>query len=97
MYQVELILQEAEVTRTLLNALTAKKGSKLVVESANALKDLEHKGDTLRNELIVKLFKSDRDIKEIILHRDIYDMLEKVVDRFRDVASVALQIVLKHS
>lgn len=95
--QIDLILQEAQITRVMIDALLSKKGSKMVVESAKTLKDLEQKGDTIRNELIVNLFKSNRDIKDIILRRDIYDMLEKVVDRFRDVASVALEIVLKNS
>lgn len=96
-YQAELILQESTAMTSLLGALMSGKGSKAVLENVDLLKDLEQKGDKVRNELIVSLFKSDLDIKEIILRRDIYDMLEKVVDRFRDVASVALQIVLKHS
>lgn len=96
-HQADLILQEAEATKVLLSALISGKGSSAVLEKVNLLKDLEHKGDRIRNELIVALFKSDRDIKEIILRRDIYDMLEKVVDRFRDIAGVALQIILKHS
>lgn len=97
LHQADLILKEAEATKLLLSALISGKGSKVVLENVNLLKDLEHKGDKIRNKLIVELFKSDRDIKEIILRRDIYDMLEKVVDRFRDIASVALQIILKHS
>ena len=96
-HQADLILKEAEATKILLDALISGKGSKIVLDNVNLLKDLEHKGDRIRNELIVALFKSDRDIKEIILRRDIYDMLEKVVDRFRDIAGVALQIILKHS
>lgn len=96
-HQADLILKEAEATKILLNALISGKGSKIVLDNVNLLKELEHKGDRIRNELIVALFKSDRDIKEIILRRDIYDMLEKVVDRFRDIAGVALQIILKHS
>ena len=32
-----------------------------------------------------------------ILRKDIYEMLEKVMDRYRDAAATALQIVLKHS
>lgn len=95
--QAELIIREAEATRVLLHALLSKKDLKTVTENVKILKDLEHQGDKLRNELIVALFKSDRDIREIILRRDIYDMLEKVVDRFRDLAGVALQIVLKNS
>lgn len=95
--QIDLILQEAEILKKMLNALVTKQGDAQLVTFANQLKELELKGDTVRNELIVALFKSDRDVREIILRRDIYDMLEKVVDRFRDVASVVLQIVLKHS
>ena len=96
-YQAELIVQEATAMTTLMNALMSKKGTGSVLQSIDVLKDLEHKGDKVRNELIVALFKSNLDIKEIILRRDIFDMLEKVVDSFRDVATVALQIVLKHS
>lgn len=95
-HQAELIMQEATAMTKLMNALMSK-GTEGVLESVDLLKDLELKGDKVRNELIVALFKSNLDIKEIILRRDIYDMLEKVVDRFRDVATVALQIVLKHS
>lgn len=96
-HQADLILREAEATRVLLNALLSKKDLKTVTEKVKLLKELEHQGDKLRNELIVGLFKSDRDIRDILLRRDIYDMLEKVVDRFRDLAGVALQIVLKNS
>ena len=95
--QADLIIREAEATRVLLHALLSKKDLRTVTENVKLLKDLEHQGDKLRNELIVALFKSDRDIRDVILRRDIYDMLEKVVDRFRDLAGVALQIVLKNS
>ena len=95
--QVDLIVQEARLTETLVNALVSGKGSKGVIDAVNQLRELEQKGDDVRNELMVELFKSDRDIRDILLRRDIYDMLEKVVDRFRDAAGVALQIVLKHS
>ena len=43
------------------------------------------------------IFTHENDMKELILRKDIYDMLEKVIDRYRDAAGVALQIVLKHS
>lgn len=95
--QVDLIVEEARATEELVKALISGKGSNRVTAQISKLRDLEQQGDTIRNELLVSLFKSDRDIKDILLRRDIYDMLEKVVDRFRDAAGVALQIVLKHS
>jgi uncharacterized protein Yka (UPF0111/DUF47 family) len=48
-----------------------------------------------RADLLAALYASERDIRDLLIRRDIYDMLERVVDRFRDVSSVALQIVLK--
>lgn len=95
--QVDLIILEATVTKELVQALIGGKGAGRVTDHINRLRDLEQQGDDIRNELLVSLFKSDRDIRDLILRRDIYDMLEKVVDRFRDTAGVALQIVLKHS
>lgn len=95
--QADLIVQEATVMKSLMEGLIRGKGGSEVIEKVTMLHDLEQKGDEVRNELILSLFKSDRDPKDIILRRDIYDMLEKVVDRFRDVAGVAMQIVLKHS
>lgn len=95
--QAKLIVQAADITHKLIEALVTGKGNKPVIEGANALRDIEHLGDEVRNELMVTLFKGTSDVRDIILRRDVYDMLEKVVDRFRDVAGVAMQIVLKNS
>jgi uncharacterized protein len=95
--QVELILREAVEMQKLVAALTGGKESKYVIAHVRRLHELEQEGDHVRNELIVSLYKSDRDIRELLLRRDICDMLEAVIDRFCDAAEVALQIVLKNS
>jgi len=95
--QVKLIASEAEVMTELILALISKNANKTVIEKAEKLNELEQTGDEIRNDLLKSLYNNERDIKDLLIRRDIYDMLEKVVDRFRDVASVALQIVLKHS
>lgn len=95
--QVDLIVEEAAVMDAVVTALISGKGSAGVIRNVERLRNLEQKGDVVRNELMVELFKSDRDIRDVLLRRDIYDMLEKIVDRFRDAAGVILQIVLKHS
>lgn len=95
--QVKLIAGEAEVMTELISALISKNANKTVIEKAEKLNELEQTGDEIRNDLLKSLYSTERDIRDLLIRRDIYDMLEKVVDRFRDVASVALQIVLKHS
>ena len=96
--QIDLIVQEAAAMKDMVRELTAGKHSgKQVMDKAAVLRELENKGDVLLVELMANLFKEQRDVRDLILRKDVYDMLEKVIDRFRDVAGVALQIVLKHS
>lgn len=95
--QVELIQQEADVMREMIRELGSKKSSKKVLEYVSTLNQLEQKGDNIRESLLEALYASDRDIRDLLIRRDIYDMLEKVVDKFRDLSGVALQIVLKNS
>jgi uncharacterized protein Yka (UPF0111/DUF47 family) len=93
--QVDLIVQEAAAMEEMVQALVHRKDPKKILERAAVLQELEQQGDAVRNDLMAGLFSAQRDVRDLILRRDIYDMLEKVVDRFRDVAGVAIQVVLK--
>ena len=95
--QVVLIVQEADAMEDMIRELTTGKNNTKVVARANILQELEHKGDAILGELLVSLFKDNTDTRDLILRKDIYDMLERVIDRYRDASDVALQIVLKHS
>jgi hypothetical protein len=68
-----------------------------IIAKVNVLHDLENRGDTVLNELLADLFRNESDVKQLILRKDVYDMLEKVIDRYRNAGAIALQIVLKHS
>jgi hypothetical protein len=96
--QLELIVQEASAMQDIIDALTRKGAAKTVVDKVAELHELENRGDELLGEMLVSLFEEDNnDIRNLILRKDIYDMLEKVLDRYRDAAGIALQIVFKHS
>ncbi len=95
--QVDLIVQEASAMQDIVEALTRKGASKTIVEKVEVLHTLESDGDEVLGDLLANLFKGGRDVRDLILRKDIYDMLEKVLDRYRDAAAIALQIVLKHS
>lgn len=95
--QVDLIVQEAAVMSDIIEALTKKGNEKSIIDKVAILHTLEAHGDEVLGNLLGNLFKGDRDVRDLILRKDIYDMLEKVLDRYRDAAGVALQIVLKHS
>ena len=95
--QVDLIVQEAAAMQDIVEALTRKGAAKTVIDKVEELHALESNGDEVLSHLLHKLFTDKTDARELILRKDIYDMLEKVLDRDRDASAVALQIVLKHS
>jgi uncharacterized protein Yka (UPF0111/DUF47 family) len=95
--QTDLIVQEAYAMEDMVAELVKGHNNERIVQKVSILHDLENKGDELLGELLAKLFKEERSARDLILRKDIYDMLEKVIDRYRDAAAIALQIVLKHS
>ena len=76
---------------------TKRGDEKTIVGKVAQLHTLEANGDEVLGQLLSDLFKNHQDARDLILRKDIYDMLEKVLDRYRDAAEIALQIVLKHS
>lgn len=96
--QTNLIVQEAEAMENMVRELTSgHDNAKQIIKMVEALHELEHRGDEVLNELLTSLFRDENDAKNLILRKDVYDMLEKVIDRYRDAAAIAMQIVLKHS
>ena len=94
--QATVIAEEAEVLRSMMQDLIGKGSRSKLPAKVDELHQLEQKGDVARAGLLEALYISDRETRDLLVRRDIYDMMEKVVDRFRDVSSIALQIVLKH-
>jgi len=43
------------------------------------------------------LYHGNYDTKHMIFLRDLYDLLEKVIDRCRDAGNIVLQVVLKYA
>jgi uncharacterized protein Yka (UPF0111/DUF47 family) len=48
-------------------------------------------------ELLQGLYKANHDPVTVVALKDLYDLLEKVIDRCRDAGNVIVQIVLKNS
>jgi len=61
------------------------------------LQTIEGEADELELELLRDLYQGDYDAKHIIFLRDLYELLEKVIDRCRDAGNVVFQTVLKYS
>jgi len=95
--QVELLDQAAETVLAMVQLL--RKGADIAkTREMNArLQTIEGDADKLELEVLHDLFHGDYSAKHIIFLRDLYDLLEKVIDRCRDAGNIILQVVLKYS
>jgi uncharacterized protein Yka (UPF0111/DUF47 family) len=92
-----LIERQAEAMSALLEEISGKPGNRAISAKAAILYELEDQGDELLGQMITLSFQEIADTRELILRKDIYEMLEDVTDQYRDAAGVALQIMLKHT
>jgi uncharacterized protein Yka (UPF0111/DUF47 family) len=94
---LELLDQAAETVLAMVKAL--RKGTDLATarEKNTRLQTIEGDADKLELELLTELYHGDYETKQIIFLRDLYDLLEKVIDRCRDAGNIILQVVLKYS
>src|SRR5256885_6454759 len=94
---LDLLDQAAETVLAMVKEL--RKGTDIArAREMNArLQTIEGDADKLELELLHDLYHGKDDTKQIIFLRDLYELLEKVIDRCRDAGNVILQVVLKHS
>jgi uncharacterized protein Yka (UPF0111/DUF47 family) len=58
---------------------------------------IESEADRLLLELYRDLFTNETDMIQLLLSKDLFELLEKAIDRCRDAGNIIYHIVLKHS
>jgi len=95
--QVQLLDQAAEAVLAMVKQLRKGMNLRTAREMNARLQNIEGEADELELELLRDLYHGNYDPKHIIFLRDLYELLEKVIDRCRDAGNVVLQVVLKHT
>jgi uncharacterized protein len=95
--QVELLDRAAETVLAMVKQLRKGMNVDTAREMNAKLQTIEGDADDLELELLRDLYHGNYDAKHIIFLRDLYELLEKVIDRCRDAGNVVLQVVLKHT
>jgi uncharacterized protein len=67
-----------------------------IIPHCKEISSLESQADKAGREALVSLFISNQDPLYVIKWKDIYDYLEGVADKCKDVAGIVERIVLKH-
>lgn len=95
--QIRYVEQATECVLNLVKTLRAGINLDEVKEWNDRLQHVEGEADKAIMELYRDLFSGRHDALKAIVLKDLYDLLEKVIDRCRDVGTVISQIVLKNS
>ena len=76
-----------------------RKGANLenVRRQNERLQQVEGEGDKLMLESLQELYEGQYEPFQVLLAKDLFELIEKVIDRCRDVGNVVFQIVLKYS
>lgn len=95
--QAVLLGQAAEAVVFMVQQL--RKGTRLhpVQEANERLQQAEGEADKVMLGLIKDLYNGPYDAKETMILQELFEMMEKAVDRCHDAGAVVFQIVLKYS
>jgi uncharacterized protein Yka (UPF0111/DUF47 family) len=95
--QAEFLRKAAEAVVFMVNELRGGANVEKITEANDRLQFAEGEADKYMLELIKELYHGSYDAKETVILQDLFEMLEKSIDRCRDAGNVIFQIVLKNS
>jgi uncharacterized protein Yka (UPF0111/DUF47 family) len=95
--QAELADKAAVEVVFMIRQLRGGTSMEKIREAQDRLQYAEGEADKVMLSLIKELYHGSYDAKQVVFLQELYEMVEKVVDRCRDTGNVVVQIVLKHS
>ena len=95
--QVSMLEKAGDTVVTLVQELRKGVNLEKVKGQNDQLQQIKGDADNLMLELLRDLYNGDHSAMRVIVLKDLYELLEKVFDRCRDVGNIVFHIVLKHS
>ena len=95
--QAELMLKATDVVLAMMKQLHTLQDLEKIKSLNDKLQYIEGEADKHMMDLLRDLYSGKYDALRAIVIRDLYELIEKVVDRCRDVGNAVMHIVLKNS
>lgn len=95
--QAELMVKAADTLGAMVRQLRDMRHLEKIKELNDRLQYVEGEADKVMVELIRELYDGRYQPLQVIIIRDLYELMEKIIDRCRDAGNVVSQIVLKNS
>jgi uncharacterized protein Yka (UPF0111/DUF47 family) len=95
--QTKVLTQTIDVLSRMVGELRHNSNLEKVKEENERLQYFEQEADQLILLHLKELYSGKYEALQVIALRDLYELLEKVIDRCRDCGNIIFRIVLKHS
>jgi uncharacterized protein Yka (UPF0111/DUF47 family) len=95
--QANILAQTTDTVFRMVVHLRKRTHLEQIKDENDQLHYLEGQADELILKLTHELYSGRHDPLKVIIHMDLYNILEEVIDRCRDAGNVIFQIVLKYS
>lgn len=95
--QLELLGQAGGVVSKMVGELRDKAHGEDIKGDYERLQAIEAEADRIMNELLSNLYKDVTDARVVVFWKDIYELLEKAIDRCRDAGYVVFHVALKNA
>ena len=95
--QLALLVRGAELVEKMVTDLCAGGHGEEVKDEYAQLQAVEAEADRAMSDLLQTLYRDETEARVIISWKDVYDLLEKAVDRCRDAGFVVFHVALKNA
>jgi uncharacterized protein Yka (UPF0111/DUF47 family) len=95
--QTAMLDKAGDIVAALVRELRKGVNLERVKAQNDQLQQIEGEADDLMLEVLRDLYNGDHSALRVIVLKDLYEILERVFDRCRDVGNIVFHIVLKHS
>ena len=95
--QAEMMGKATDVVLEMMKQLRAMEDLEKIKDLNDKLQYVEGEADRHMMELLTDLYSGKYEALRAIVIRDLYELIEKVIDRCRDAGNVVMHIVLKNS
>ena len=95
--QVRMLEQATEVLAEMVACLRKLSDVEKIRDAYEILQTIEGDADKLMVGLLRDLYQGNVDAKEVVILKDIYELLERAIDHCRDAGKVVFQTALKYS
>lgn len=93
----EVTARSCVLVESVVKLLHSMDNAPAILKYCHEINDLESEADRMLREAMSKVFREEPDVRQVIKLKEMYELLETVTDRCKDVAGTVEAIVLENS